>query len=158
MVSSPVRKHLHNMTTLNSSLMKILKGSGARTDPCDTPDNNAWSNKVLDMWHSVVQTPKKPAYILSRQSIIIKFPKQWCMWNWVKSTAGIKINSINLKLMINQWNDTFKTCDKPRNGTIRFNKSMLTGIKLGIELMWNKVINDKLKYCQNVMDNRKNNI
>jgi len=57
------------------------------------------------------------------------------MWNWVKSTAEIKINGINLKLRINQWNNTFKVCDKPYNGTIRFNKSMLTGNKLGIELM-----------------------
>jgi len=44
LLSSPIRKQLHNMTTLNRSLMKILKSSGARTDPCGTPDNNAWGN------------------------------------------------------------------------------------------------------------------
>jgi hypothetical protein len=41
LVSSPIRKQLHNLTTLNWSLMKILKSSGARNDPCGTPDNIA---------------------------------------------------------------------------------------------------------------------
>jgi hypothetical protein len=37
-----------------------------------------------------------------------------------------------LKLRLNQWNDTLKVHNKPGNGIIRFNKSMLTGIKFGI--------------------------
>jgi len=159
LVSSPIRKQLHNLTTLNRSLMKMLKSSGARTDPCGTPDNTAWGNNRGPQYrtYSVVQTPIKPAYINSRWSIIIKFLKQWHMWNWVKSNADFKINGTNLKLRINQWNDTLKLCNKPGNGIIRFNKSMLTGIKFGTELMWNMVINDKLKYFQKIMDNRENN-
>jgi hypothetical protein len=57
------------------------------------------------------------------------------MWNWVKSIAEFKINGINWKLRINQWDDMLKVCNKPGNGIIRFIKSMVTGIKFGIELM-----------------------
>jgi hypothetical protein len=73
LISSPIRKQLYNLTTLNRSLMKILKSIHARTDSCGTQitlHEATTGLQVLDMWYSVVQTPKKPTYIISRYSSI----------------------------------------------------------------------------------------
>jgi hypothetical protein len=64
------------------------------------------------------------------------------------------VNSIHLALRIHWTSNKLKTSSKTGDSPFSFDKSMLTGIEHGLEIMRNGVMNDKFKYFLNVIETR----
>ena len=83
---------------------------------------------------SVGQVTTEPGNLRTRQSETIKFTKRHCMRNWIQIIAKIETNDINLKVGMNQANNGVKISNKICRCRFRFDESVLTEIKFGLQM------------------------
>jgi hypothetical protein len=87
------------------------------------------------MEHSVGQVTMEPSNVSRRGSKVINFAEKQCLRNYIERVAKIKINGINLMPGMNQGSNEVKISNKICGCRFRFDKSMLMGIKFGLEMV-----------------------